>query len=247
MKKIMIVAALSLLSVGCAGVGHRDHNAPPEKATVAAKSPTAHDAQVMEDKPDLVGVDEIDCSGEYYPAVAEAWSSEHELCEATLSGSELSATEKKAVQAAYGDESYLDGLATLYGICAQSGSGSWDYLQQAGSDEQLKEVRGALQLCPNHPDKDLIEKLVGGAKERNDLEDQGRVFDAGVYRVGTQIQPGTYYATEVEGCYWERTDGNGEAIDNNFVTAAKRVQVTIHSTDFSFNSTSCGRWQPVSN
>ncbi|MEV5874353.1 hypothetical protein AB0L75_09025 [Streptomyces sp. NPDC052101] len=248
MKKIMIVAAVSLLLAGCSSTSEKTPHTGSKKAssavaTNAVESPT-EDTETA-DASDPIALDEIDCSGEYYSTVEDAWADEQDLCDATLSGTEMSKREEKALQVAYGDEGDLDSLATLYGICAQSGSDSWSYLQQAGSKEQLAEVRGALLLCPDHPDKSKVEKLVGSAANRNKLEDEGRVFGDGVYRVGSEIKPGTYYVTDVEGCYWERTDGNGETIDNNFVTAAKRVQVTIHANDYSFDSEGCGRWQPT--
>ncbi|WP_129308122.1 hypothetical protein [Streptomyces sp. L2] len=246
MKKIMSVVAASLLVAGCSSSSGKTQHAQPKKATStveAVESPTEQTDGV--DAPDPVVVDEIDCSGEYYSTVEEAWAAAQDVCDATLSGTQMSDTEVKAVQVAYGGEESLDGLATLYGLCAQSGSESWSYLQQAGSKEQLAEVRGALLLCPDHPDKSKIEKLVGSAAHRNKLEGEGRVFGNGVYRVGSDIKPGTYYVTNVNGCYWERTDANGETIDNNFISAAKRVQVTILASDYSFNSERCGQWQPV--
>ncbi|MEU4033507.1 hypothetical protein [Streptomyces collinus] len=248
MKRILIVAAVGLLLAGCSSESakpkHTDSNKPSSAVvTKAVASPT--EETVAADSSDPVTVDEIDCSGHFYSTVEEAWADEQEDCDATLSGTEQSDTEAKALQVAYGDEGDLDSLGVLYGICAQSGSSSWSYLEQAGSKEQLAEVRGALLLCPDHPDKNKVKKLVGSASNRNKLEDEGRVFDDGVYRVGSEVRPGTYYTTDVEGCYWERTDANGSTIDNNFVSAAKRVQVTIRASDYSFHSESCGRWQPV--
>ncbi|WP_053710044.1 hypothetical protein [Streptomyces sp. NRRL B-3648] len=245
MKKIMLAVAVSLLVAGCSSASGKTQSAESKKATstVAVESPTEQTEGA--DAPDPVIIDEIDCSGEYYSTAEEAWAAEQDVCDATLSGTEMSDTEIKAVQVAYGDEESLDSLAVLYGICAQSGSESWSYLQQAGSKEQLAEVRGALLLCPDHPDKSKVEKLVGSAANRNKLEGEGRVFGNGVYRVGSGIQPGAYYVLDVEGCYWERTDANGETIDNNFISEAKRVQVTIRASDYSFNSESCGQWQPV--
>ena len=81
---------------------------------------------------------------------------------------------------------------------------------------------------------------------------------SGVYRIGdtwtgvsgahsgneTTI-PGTYVVFDVEDCYWERLDNAGNIIDNNFVSAAPRVETTIHSSDYAFNSDDCGRWVRV--
>ncbi|MCX5006679.1 hypothetical protein OHB05_29260 [Streptomyces sp. NBC_00638] len=245
MKKAVVAAMASLLLVGCSNVPKNAPDAEPAQETSASESQPAEQAEVVEAEPDPVTV-EINCYGDaYYSSVEQAWPDEQDMCEAEASGTEMNAVETRAIETAYGDAGDLDSLGTLYGMCAQAGPESWDYLRQAGSTEQLEEVRGALVLCPDHPQKGKLKKLIGGAEERNKLEGQGRVFGAGVYRVGKEIKPGTYYSTDVEGCYWERTDANGEAIDNNFVTAAKRVQVTISGSDYSFNSESCGQWQPV--
>lgn len=69
------------------------------------------------------------------------------------------------------------------------------------------------------------------------------------YEVGTkfgQVRPGTYRTTDsVSNCYWERTAPDGEALDNNFVTHAREIKVTIRSTDGSFTSQRCGYWEQV--
>ncbi|NKQ27343.1 hypothetical protein [Streptomyces galbus] len=248
MRQFMVIAVVGLLLAGCASESEKPERDEPKTAssavaTEAVESPAEETEAV--DTSDPVMVDEIDCAGEFYSTVEEAWAEKQEDCDATLSGTETSDTEAKALQVAYSGEGDLDSLGVLYGICAQSGSGSWSYLEQAGSEEQLSEVRGALLLCPDHPDKNKVAKLVGRASTRNKLEADGRVFGDGVYRVGSEVKPGTYYTTDVDGCYWERTDATGEVIDNNFVPAAKRVQVTIMATDHSFHSESCGRWQPI--
>jgi hypothetical protein len=80
------------------------------------------------------------------------------------------------------------------------------------------------------------------------------ILYGGLYRVGeTWIDgftgdpdrtatPGTYVAFDVEDCYWETLDDAGEINDNNFVSAAPRVEVTIRESDLAFNSEGCGRW-----
>lgn len=253
MNKAVVVAALSLLLiVGCSSSSDDPGDAKPADQTSASASSTDEPAAVdaASDpiaEPDPITLDEINCSGTTYATVEEAWAADEDLCEATVSGTEMSDSEAKAVTTAYGAESEgdVEKLATLYGMCAQSGPGAFDYLETAGSPEQLAEVRGALLLCPTHPEKGNLGVLVEGAERRNKLESEGRIFGDGVYRVGSEIKAGTYYSTDVEGCYWERTDANGEIIDNNFVNGAKRVQVTIRAGDYSFNSKNCGQWQPV--
>jgi len=40
----------------------------------------------------------------------------------------------------------------------------------------------------------------------------------------------------------QRLDNAGEIIDNNFISAAPRAEVTIRPSDYAFNSEDCGRW-----
>ncbi len=112
------------------------------------------------------------------------------------------------------------------------------------SESQAKEARQALALCPNHPNGDAIRARIAGLERDKQLRSEGRIFSSGIYRVGPKIQPGTYYTTNVENCYWERLNSAGAVIDNYFGTAL-RVQVSISSSDFSFRSDNCGTWRPV--
>ncbi|MGW5751629.1 hypothetical protein [Nocardia rhamnosiphila] len=77
-------------------------------------------------------------------------------------------------------------------------------------------------------------------------------FGNGTYAVGTgknQIPPGTYVCSKRDGMirdgYWERTTVDGEIIDNNFVTSAQEVTVTIAATDGQFTSERMGTWKPA--
>jgi hypothetical protein len=158
----------------------------------------------------------------------------------------MSAQEEKAVGIAYGDEGDVESLGTLYGLCAQSGPEAWEGIEGDGDADQIQETTGMLALCPDHPDRKLLKKLTSAAAADTKLEAEGRIFWDGVYRVGKEIQPGTYYAVDVDGCYWERTNRNGNPIDNYFTNGAKRVQVTIRSSDYSFTADGCGEWRPVS-
>lgn len=57
------------------------------------------------------------------------------------------------------------------------------------------------------------------------------------------IQPGTW-TTEaaVSDCYWERSDAQGNIIDNNFVSIAPPITVVIADSDSGFTSNDCGKW-----
>ncbi|MFC8895792.1 hypothetical protein [Streptomyces cinereoruber] len=191
----------------------------------------------------------IQCTGAdtEFSAPGEAWSGTYSLCEGTVSGDKLSPTEQKALTTAYGEseDGDISPLGTLYSMCAQNATDSFGYLEDAGSPEQISEVRGALLLCPDHPQKGSITQMLAGAEKDNRLSEEGRIFGSGVLTVGKDVQPGTYVTTDVENCYWERTDRNGAPIDNYFTAGAARVQVTIRASDYSFNSEGCGEWKPV--
>ncbi|MBQ1048490.1 hypothetical protein KBX50_08435 [Micromonospora sp. C51] len=73
-------------------------------------------------------------------------------------------------------------------------------------------------------------------------------FAEGSHDVGKEIKAGTYETTahlsggRVGDCYWERSTDGGRTIANNYITAAKKVRVTIRSTDGIFTSRGCGNW-----
>jgi len=132
--------------------------------------------------------------------------------------------------------------------------------------DQLQEAvasvtRGAIVEDPDADWVDALERLESGYYSSNrgctvisvldeliDLEVDGMpvaTMDGGSMRVGTgdgETPPGTWTAFSVDGCYWERLNAAGDIIANNFVMSAPQVQVTISSSDFAFNSTSCARW-----
>jgi hypothetical protein len=195
----------------------------------------------------------IQCSGTTYSDVARAtlesiWSSKSDFCEGTVTSGTPDQTDQKALHIAYGGtaDEKSDSLGTLYGMCAQTGAAAWSPVSSPTA-AQAAEIKGMLIICPNHPDRALLNKYISAGTRRDQLERQGRIFGSGVYLVNKQIKPGTYVASDPSsGCYWERTDRNGKIIDNYFTNGAARVQVTIRSTDYSFNSKSCGEWSPVS-
>lgn len=90
------------------------------------------------------------------------------------------------------------------------------------------------------------------AEARANVEEiaTGTLYD-GTYEVGPdaahkQIPAGRYQITEpVDGCYWERTSKTGDIIDNDFVTHAQTITVTIKASDGSFTSQECAPWQKI--
>lgn len=80
-------------------------------------------------------------------------------------------------------------------------------------------------------------------------------FGDGTWKIGAdsvprQIPPGTYRVHVTSGGlvtdgYWERTSASGDIIENNFITSAQEVTVTILPTDGQFTSSRLGLWKPV--
>lgn len=71
--------------------------------------------------------------------------------------------------------------------------------------------------------------------------------DGGMFKVGTDIVPGTYKSTgnADDSCYWERTKDAEHGLDsiiaNNNVTGT--AVVTIRSSDAYFKTAGCGDWK----
>lgn len=108
-------------------------------------------------------------------------------------------------------------------------------------------LEARLVLCPDHPRADAWTDALGRGRGDMELEASGRLFFGGTHLVGEEIQPGTYYIEgDIENCCWERQDSSGEVIDNFFTPGARRVEVTIKSSDYVFHSDGCAEpWRPV--
>ncbi len=71
--------------------------------------------------------------------------------------------------------------------------------------------------------------------------------DGGMFKVGTDIAPGTYRSTgnSDDSCYWERTKDAGQGL--NSIIANNNVKgsavVTISPSDAYFKTTGCGDWK----
>ncbi|MFC4019142.1 hypothetical protein ACFOW4_14490 [Micromonospora sp. GCM10011542] len=177
------------------------------------------------------------------PDFAEVWAAKPSSCEFVGSLNIVTAIEKQAYKVSKYDD---QDISTLYEMCAAVDPD--DVYAEAGfaaSSEQIPEINGALTLCPTHPYAKRWRQAVQRGQADADLEAQGRLFGSGTYRVGKEIKPGTYVATDVDGCYWARQNSSGEIIDNYFTNGARRVQVTIRSSDYAFNSERCGEWRPA--
>ena len=114
------------------------------------------------------------------------------------------------------------------------------FAADAPGDERL--MLDLLGSLATYPGSDLLvaETIIRLAPT---LPSAAPIVEDGTYRVGVDIQTGTYRTVmPVEGCYWETIDAEGDIIDNQSVFASPQVAATIRAVDFAFNSRSCGPW-----
>ncbi|MFC8531958.1 hypothetical protein [Nocardia sp. NPDC057227] len=99
-------------------------------------------------------------------------------------------------------------------------------------------------ICPDQ--QSVLDEALSGNPRMINLR-SGKHFVSQTYDpTSPVVQPGTYSTTKaVSDCYWERLDPQGEILDNNFVSFAREVTVTIAATDGAFNSRNCGDWKRV--
>ncbi|MEU4712097.1 hypothetical protein AB0F73_00275 [Micromonospora purpureochromogenes] len=171
------------------------------------------------------------------------WAQKPDSCETELAVYPVTTTELAALKT-----SKYDGndISVLYEICAAvDPDDTYAEPDFAASSEQIPERNAALLLCPKHPHAKKWKQAVKRGQVDVDLAAQGRLFGSGTFRVGKEIKPGTYVTTDVDGCYWERQNSSGGTIDNYFTNSARRVQVTIRSSDYAFSSERCGEWRPA--
>ncbi|MDR1212969.1 MAG: hypothetical protein LBK54_02585 [Propionibacteriaceae bacterium] len=161
-------------------------------------------------------------------ASGKPWSS----CEGRKSGGEDYTSEQALAVNMAGYED-IQSVKTLYGLCAAT---SGFYVTNGPvSERQLQEIAGMLTLCPDFPALAQLQAAIAAEQQKEAERAAGlRFWGSGVYVVGTDVQPGTFQATgDIKNCYWARLDAAANIIDNNFISAATQVQITIKSTDFS--------------
>jgi hypothetical protein len=81
-----------------------------------------------------------------------------------------------------------------------------------------------------------------------------RVYSSGKYLIeystpqkrGT-VPPGTYQTSRsrVADCYWEISDSEGNILDNNFISVAPSITVTVPASASGFTSRNCGTWRYI--
>lgn len=126
-------------------------------------------------------------------------------------------------------ETVLGALGVMLGICAELYAAEESVLRW-----EPPVAEGALLLCPAAPHARLLRARADKA-----------IIQDGTHIVGVSMAPGTWSTNApVRDCYWERTTGGGDIIDNNFVTFAPQgVTVTVRASDGGFVSTGCGIWR----
>jgi len=70
-------------------------------------------------------------------------------------------------------------------------------------------------------------------------------FGDGTFRVGSDVQPGTYESSGQSGCYWARLSGFSGQVSDVIANGNSDgpVVVTIEAGDAGFQSDGCGTWQ----
>ncbi|MFD5635596.1 hypothetical protein ACFWJM_15855 [Streptomyces sp. NPDC127077] len=117
-------------------------------------------------------------------------------------------------------------------------------MDEPTQDEKKILRSGVPQLCPKWWPQ--VKQSMNASYER--------FIDNGTYDVAAKggfgvMLPGTYRSEggplgAIADCYWERTTGSGDIIDNNLVTAARAITVTVRAGEL-FTSQDCGVWKPV--
>lgn len=169
-----------------------------------------------------------------FTSLADAWAANGQWssCKVDLSPTYQPTSNDLAAVALYQkfvpSETVPGALGTMLEICADTAKTDDDILNW-----QPVVVQGALLLCPTAPQ-------AGVMRPRAD----GSVIEDGTYVVGQEMRPGTWStAPGVQNCYWERTDGGGNTIANNFINFAPNgVTVTVRASDAGFVSQGCGTW-----
>ena len=113
-------------------------------------------------------------------------------------------------------------------------------------DENARRVQLMVPiLCPDQ--QHLVDEALSGNAKQTDLFDGNYVVKQQPESGTRVVQPGVWETkgSTVSDCYYERNDGAGNIIDNNFVNFGQKLTVEILPSDGAFVSKSCGGWQRV--
>lgn len=220
--------------------------APTSPVDTTTETPTATETESPTPAA-VTGVTvEYRCEGQKYSTMQEAWLYKHPNCIDTKAMGTPNKRESAAVRLAYGPKAKvtLRALGSLYGGCGANNRW-WPVCgkNDSMSAEWAQEQAGQNLLCPDHPHMDQAQAAIARSLKRAE-QDRNRIQYDGTYIVGETLNPGTYVARPTGACYWERTDDNGNIIDNNFSHGA-RIQFTVLPSDYSISVQGCGEWQRV--
>jgi hypothetical protein len=179
----------------------------------------------------------------------EGWTAPTDRCEGKwVSGLGTAAQREAAVQrwtskpaSKASDHTVKEALGDAIASCAESGRGTYDYI---GPDTQdpafhIQQWKWMFKFCPDHPDRAKVLKLLGA----EEAAQAAHPWFYGGGRVGKDFPAGTYVSSGNEGgCYWEYTDRSGNIMNNN-ISESPRMQVTIPSSAYAFDSENCNKWK----
>lgn len=104
-------------------------------------------------------------------------------------------------------------------------------------------VQEQLELMAVYPGRNWMVAIAGQYLALNQGMAGVPAMIRGGGTVGVDVLPGRYRTMDpVEGCYRETLDDAVEINDNNFVSAAPQVIMTVRSSDFAVNVEDCGVW-----
>lgn len=113
----------------------------------------------------------------------------------------------------------------------------------SGDLETITEERDAAQADAEEAETREADAAAEAAEE--EAQAASANFGDGSWRVGEDIDPGTYRAEGSDACYWERLSGFsgelGDIISNDFSSGP--TTVTIAEGDAGFTSQRCGTWE----
>ena len=224
----------AVLATACASGTAADR--PPQRVAVRTATPATA----------VVTCYDRDARPTTFHNPAEAWrAGTFGYCEGRVRGAP-DRLQQRALTTAYGAASSRDPLrlGNLYGVCAVSGADNLTALRYA-VPIWVQEMRGALMLCAEHPDRRLIRSMLARADIRNRLVAEHRIFWDGDYRVGVDIPAGTYFVRDTKTCYWQQTGRAGQILSNGWERNRARAEVKVDAGAYLFHSERCGEWQPV--
>jgi hypothetical protein len=265
--RITSVAAATGIALMLSGCGPSTSSSMPtaSSSAVAAEQSTAS-AEAVETEPGISYV--LNCYDEAgrptpYANFREAWSEPNSSCGADYAGGQPSQVEIAAATiyaADYSDFEPIKYAEFLYGPCAETAG---KYVTGPLDEHDIKLVKGALLVCPDHPKRSKMEANVKAGLTKLAADDKalqaeikaqaakeaeraaGKYVSEGKYLVGKDVKPGTWQSegAKVEECYWEVSDAQGNIIANNFINVAPQFTITVPVTAAGFTVSNCSfRW-----